>query len=222
MVHSLIASRNLKKKVSGEEASIVNQIESAQISIKEMITNVELSNQDSDQPGGQPSGSQVKAPHAMHTIPGVLEKLGPWFESRLKEKNVSLDVSGASVVHPLSGPADAFVYQVFMNLLSNAVKFTPADGQVCIESGADPEGRIYWSITDPGAGITPEAFTVHTIPQSGTGGERGSGLGLKIVRSFADDNGIEVLWLSKQMGEGRGGFNVPDRGARVVLLQRRT
>lgn len=220
MVHSLIAARNLKKKVSGEDASIVNQIESAQISIREMITNVELSNQDSDQAGQR----QVHAPPVLHTVPGVLEKLGPWFESRLREKEVRLDVSGSSPDHALSGPADAFVYQVFMNLLSNAVKFTPAGGQVQIETSMDPEGRVCWSIIDPGAGITPEAFASQAVPQSGTRGERGSGLGLKIARSFAEDNGIELVWLSRQMvsrGPGIPGLEVPERGTRVVLIQRR-
>ncbi len=105
MVHSLLAARNLKKKVPDAEAAVVNQIESAQISIKEMITNVELSNQDADK-GASP---HVRSPRVPHTIEGVIQKLGPWFESRLREKNLTLQTQKSSHVHTLQASSDVFV-----------------------------------------------------------------------------------------------------------------
>jgi signal transduction histidine kinase len=216
MVHSLLAARNLKKKVSGDEASIVNQIESAQISIREMITNVELSNQELD----MGTSGQVKAPVVAHSVQGVIEKLGPWFESRLKEKQVVLDLSGAAGEHLIQAAGDAFVYQVFMNLLSNAVKFTPRGGVVRIESRAWPDGDVAWMIRDAGVGIGPEVFVAHTTPQPGTDGERGSGLGLKIARTFAEDNGIELVFLSPRLGVRHPRVEWEGPGTCVVLLQK--
>lgn len=217
MVHSLLAARNLKKRIGGDDASIVDQIEAAQISIKEMISNVEFSNQELDATGTP----RVRAPVVEHTVEAVLQKLGPWFESRLREKQVSLDTTGASSEHRLHAAADAFVYQIFMNLLSNAVKFTPVGGKVRIETLLVPGDKVVWMISDAGEGIGSEALLGAPQPRSGTMGERGSGLGIKIARSFAEDNGIEVLWLSRRLGAVDAGLPVPEQGTRVALIQRR-
>lgn len=195
MVHSLLAARNLKKKLQGEEASVINQIESAQISIREMITNVELSNQDLESAQSHP----IRAPMSLHSVDGVLEKLVPWFESRLKEKQVTLDLSCARSEHCIEAASDAFIYQVFMNLLSNAVKFTPTGGTVRVRTERTTHGKVIWSIEDSGVGIGPEAFVSTPVSQVGTAGERGSGLGLKIARSFAAENAIELVWLSSRL-----------------------
>lgn len=216
MVHSLLAARNLKKKVSETEAAVVNQIESAQISIKEMITNVELSNQDADT-GTSP---HVRSPRVPHTVEGVIQKLGPWFESRLREKNLTLNIARSSLEHTLQASNDVFVYQVVMNLLSNAVKFSPPGSTIEFESGRGPSGETLWTLTDSGHGIGPEAFIHHPSPQPGTQGERGSGLGLKIATSFAGDNAIQLVWASQRLEARHPLCPAPERGTRVVLVQK--
>jgi len=216
MVHSLLAARNLKKKVGQDEASIVNQIEAAQISIKEIIANVELSNQDGD----SRAGGAVHAPAVPHTASSVLKKLAPWFESRLKEKQVTLDVAAASDDHRMHAAGDAFVYQIFMNLLSNSVKFAPVGSTVRLETGSVADLGVVWVLSDEGTGISGEAFVSHPQPQVGTQGERGSGLGLKIVKNFADDNGIEIVWCSSRFPARDPRFETPLKGTRVHLIQR--
>lgn len=216
MVHSLLAARNLKKKVPDAEAAVANQIESAQISIKEMITNVELSNQEVD----SALAPHVRSPRAAHSIEGVIQKLGPWFESRLREKSLTLKTSGSSADHTLEASSDVFVYQVVMNLLSNAVKFSPVGSTIEFESGKGPAGETLWMLTDLGQGIGPEAFVSHPTPQPGTQGERGSGLGLKIATSFAADNAIQLVWASAKLDPKHPLCPAPTRGTRVVLIQK--
>ncbi len=215
MVHSLLAARNLKKKVSEAEAAVVNQIESAQISIKEMITNVELSNQEVD--SGQ--AAQVRSPRVSHSIESVIQKLGPWFESRIREKGLSLVIQNSSHDHTLQASSDVFVYQVVMNLLSNAVKFSPVGATIEFESGRGPNGETLWTLTDCGTGISADAFVSHPTPQPGTQGERGSGLGLKIAQSFAKDNSIELVWASPKLDPRHPLCTPPEKGTRVVLIQ---
>jgi len=77
---------------------------------------------------------------------------------------------------------------VLRNLLSNAVKYTPREGAISIVL-KNGKAEIEVSITNPGTGISKENIEkilsetdFYSTP--GTGNEKGSGLGLKLCRSF--------------------------------------
>ncbi len=81
--------------------------------------------------------------------------------------------------------------RVLNNLLSNAIKFTPEGGSVRVEMGPGAGGTLELIVTDTGVGIAREnrealfsLFSPHT--QQGTAGERGSGLGLGIVKKLVE------------------------------------
>ncbi len=90
------------------------------------------------------------------------------------------------------------VRTVLRNLLSNAVKFTPPEGSVEVAvSAADDRVRV--SVKDTGLGMdaaTRDAlFGQGRAPRrTGTAGEKGSGLGLRLCRDFVQRHGggIEV------------------------------
>jgi two-component system, OmpR family, phosphate regulon sensor histidine kinase PhoR len=85
------------------------------------------------------------------------------------------------------------ITQVINNLLSNALKFTPRSGKVhlnCVVNANDPQ-VVEISVVDTGIGIPDdivprlfEKFGKHQ--RMGTEGERGTGLGLPIVKRFVD------------------------------------
>jgi signal transduction histidine kinase len=88
--------------------------------------------------------------------------------------------------------------QIFNNLLSNAVKFTPTGGSVTATVERNSDG-VRVTIADTGLGIPrpdlPHIFDrYYQASTKPTGGERGMGLGLAIVREMIvlHDGHIEV------------------------------
>ncbi len=94
--------------------------------------------------------------------------------------------------------------QIVLNLLSNAQKFTPRGGQVTLTLAAQAD-MLELSVADTGMGIAPEDLKRLGRPyeQAGDAGlrARGTGLGLSLVRSFAELHGGEMI-IESQLGEG--------------------
>lgn len=104
----------------------------------------------------------------------------------------------------------ARLQQIMMNLLSNAVKFTPQGGrvEVTMETVSITEELVTdrYTITDTGIGISEE-FMPHIFEtfsqesRSEAENERGSGLGMPIVKQLVDMMNGEISIRSK-LGEG--------------------
>lgn len=94
---------------------------------------------------------------------------------------------------------------VIRNLLSNAIKFTEAGSEVVLESGV-LNGQVWLSITDQGAGMNNQFIdkVMHGSgygSSSGTSGEKGFGLGLKLCREFVEIN-RGVMTIESNRGAG--------------------
>lgn len=81
---------------------------------------------------------------------------------------------------------------ILRNLLSNAVKFSPRDSTITIDS-SDSSDEVKISFTNPGEPISQETISelfrsqiVKSKP--GTSGERGSGLGLLLIKEYITRN----------------------------------
>jgi two-component system, NtrC family, sensor histidine kinase KinB len=100
--------------------------------------------------------------------------------------------------------ADTFrLESVFANLLNNALKNTPPGGQVTVS--AQPEGTlVHFAVEDTGLGI-PEEYLPHVFEKffhvPGHGQEKGSGLGLSIVKEIIEAHGGKV-GVSSEAGKG--------------------
>jgi signal transduction histidine kinase/tetratricopeptide (TPR) repeat protein len=97
------------------------------------------------------------------------------------------------------------LHTVCRNLLDNALKFTPEGGQVSLIARRDPQG-IDLEIRDTGMGIPAHRleglFTLQRDKSTpGTGGEKGTGLGLHLVHELVHLNGGRI---SVQSMEGQG------------------
>lgn len=97
------------------------------------------------------------------------------------------------------------LYFILRNLLSNAIKFSHMNGEIIIESIILPNDEIQISIRDNGIGISDEnkekLFTFLTKSTLGTFGEKGSGLGLALVKEFVEKNKGRILFES-ELGKG--------------------
>ncbi|MBI5767156.1 MAG: response regulator [Verrucomicrobia bacterium] len=99
------------------------------------------------------------------------------------------------------------VKQILVNLLSNAVKFTPAGGRITVRLGLSADGAaIQFVVSDTGIGIALELqrklFRPFVQIDSRLAREySGTGLGLALVKQFADLHGGSVSLVSEP---GRG------------------
>lgn len=183
VIHSLTALRSIKYRAPGVDRDL-QAIETAQISVKEMLNNVENIESESVTLGHMNESLSLGA---------CLAKILPWLETRLLEKEIHLCTNGVSEKHRLDGHFESVTYQVLLNILTNAIKFSPVQGHIRLSTTVN-DGVTSWIVTDSGVGIDNEELTTVIKPRLGTIGERGSGLGVKIIRQFAEKNHIDVSW----------------------------
>lgn len=95
---------------------------------------------------------------------------------------------------------------ILRNLISNAVKFTPEKGNIEIAATVKDGNEVEVSVADNGTGMNPaaarELFTDHPeAHRDGTGGEKGSGLGLVLCKEFVEKHGGRI-WVESKVNMG--------------------
>jgi len=115
-------------------------------------------------------------------------------------KNIQLLYEGTEDVQAVF---DKNLIEIVMrNLLSNAIKFSKPGGRVVVKS-RDFDGSIELSVTDQGIGMTDNDIlkvyreTEKMESKVGTNREKGTGLGLVIVKEFVQKNNGELRIESK-------------------------
>ncbi|MGE5351126.1 MAG: PAS domain S-box protein [Acidobacteriota bacterium] len=114
--------------------------------------------------------------------------------------------------------------QVFNNLISNSIKFTNFGGAISI-SCTPGKGltNYHFIVKDTGVGIKKEdlgkLFRVDSkFTLEGTKGEKGSGLGLSIVREIIEKHGGEI-YVESEFGKGSEfHFTLPAAAANILLV----
>ncbi|MCH8494189.1 MAG: HAMP domain-containing histidine kinase [Balneolales bacterium] len=88
------------------------------------------------------------------------------------------------------------IAQVLGNLVSNAIKFTQTQGSVTIQAGWSDEfdGFIVMKVSDTGIGIPQSMMSVlfekmGNHQRAGTQGEKGTGLGMPIIKRYVEAHG---------------------------------
>lgn len=104
---------------------------------------------------------------------------------------------------------------VLRNLISNAIKYSYSEGSITIDVEAGNKELIV-SVKDNGQGISPENQQklrdgINGFTTYGTANEKGSGLGLKLVRNFIQLNHGR-LWFESEERQGTTFFfSIPTR-----------
>ena len=95
------------------------------------------------------------------------------------------------------------VRQIVLNLLSNAVKFTAVGEHIGLRAGPQIDGGLAIEVSDTGVGIPADEIADLTKPfiQATGSGNGGTGLGLHLVKTFADLHDAQVD-LQSEVGQG--------------------
>lgn len=131
----------------------------------------------------------------------IAEAKGIHFENQLEED--------------LIGYADLDILEaVLRNLTHNAIKFTPSGGNIIIKAVKEND-TIRISVTDSGVGMNAPQVESLFIPEKmhtnhGTGGEKGSGLGLLLCRDFVEINKGQITVTSKWGKGSTFTFTIPE------------
>lgn len=144
--------------------------------------------------------------------------LEPFWNARRQTVEVQIEPGlGSALVD------SAKLGDILANLIVNAIKFTPDGKTIVVKAGPEGSDRVRFSVSDPGVGIKPEEyrhmfepfFTGYDTMHHSSGDfqfcKRGIGLGLHLVKTFAELHGGTVDCRSE-----------PDRGSTFsVTLPRR-
>lgn len=94
---------------------------------------------------------------------------------------------------------------ILRNLLSNAIKFSETGGTILIHAKIE-NGLLVTKVTDNGLGMDHEKLTsifdeTNLNSSKGTNMETGTGLGLKLCKTFIDALGGKI-WAESEFGKG--------------------
>lgn len=136
--------------------------------------------------------------------------------------NLNMANLGAKSIHVKSAcPGNVKVWgdremisTILRNLVNNSIKFVPSGGDISI-SARKENGKVRIEIKDNGVGMSPEKVkeilsSDELDPTTGTGGEKGSGIGLNLCKEFIRQHGGK---LEIQSEEGKGStfsFTLPE------------
>jgi signal transduction histidine kinase len=143
-------------------------------------------------------------------IDTLLEQSRTLVREKCFKHNIALDFEIAPPVRDLMITADERrVKQILYNLLSNATKFTPDNGSIRVRAQLteDPVPMLEVAVSDTGIGIStehlPHIFDAFYQVHDGLVNKTpGTGLGLCLVRQYAEMHGGSIRVESE--GEGRG------------------
>ncbi len=118
----------------------------------------------------------------------------------------------------------SLVTQVFNNLISNAIKFTNRNGKITISvNPANTSRFVQFNIKDTGTGIKeediPKLFNIDSkFTSEGTAGEKGSGLGLSLVKEIIEKHGGTISVESKFGVGSEFKFTLPIASSNILIV----
>ncbi len=133
----------------------------------------------------------------------IIENAMKFISESIQKKNITLNIS---IEDKLNTYFDKEMLDtIIRNLISNAVKFSYNGGIINIV-GYHKNGSIEFYIEDFGTGIDkdilPKLFTIeNSVSSPGTDDEKGTGLGLTLVKEFLTKNGGTIS-IESVLGKG--------------------
>ncbi|MCE5186325.1 MAG: hypothetical protein LLF76_09395 [Planctomycetaceae bacterium] len=156
----------------------------------------------------------IKVNRQDHSLAMVIRDAAAMITGFAQEKNITVTAPAPILYDQVYIDRD-MISQVVINLLSNAVKYTPAGGQITIDSQVNEnDGQVTVTITDTGVGIPAEAighvFDKFYRVESNNKYAKGTGLGLNLARQIVETVHGGKVFVTSTPGKGSTfGFVLP-------------
>ncbi len=120
------------------------------------------------------------------------------FYEEAAEKHVRLEVSAYPDLTPVKADKRA-LRSILDNLLSNALRYTPRDGEILL-AAEEIKDYVQFTVRDTGRGIEAERLST-IFDRLSTFSEKGTGLGLALVRRLVESLGGQIA-VESRLGHG--------------------
>ncbi|MFK7825585.1 MAG: ATP-binding protein [Oligoflexales bacterium] len=128
------------------------------------------------------------------------------FRDRLDTKNISLFLECSADNPVVLADPIVLTNSIFNNILSNAIKFSPEGGKIKVKISSHSPNKLCMSIQDQGIGIPKSLqnniFSGERVTtRLGTAGEKGTGFGMPLVKTYVERFGGTVVLESTEESE---------------------
>lgn len=141
------------------------------------------------------------------SLTSLLNSIKDLYSQKLKEKGISLNFEFEPEF--LAYADQQMTETVLRNLISNAIKFTPESGLIIVSLDSSGDD-ILIKVKDTGVGMNEnqvsKLFKLEmTHSTAGTSGERGTGLGLILVKELVEKQSGKI-WVESEVNSGSAFF----------------
>ena len=155
---------------------------------------------------------QTLAPYRETKLP-IVTKLSELLDDVLAMFHPRLQVSQIEVRREYRNVGEATIFpselrQVFTNLISNAMDAIGEHGEIRVSIEESPDGMVVVKIADTGCGIPTENQSTIFKPFFTTKGEKGTGIGLWVIKNIIDKVGGKIEVTSSTEGEAGTCFTI--------------
>jgi PAS domain S-box-containing protein len=136
-------------------------------------------------------------------------------------KNIEINVDVKDFLYVQAD--ERLLTQVITNLLSNAIKFSPEGKPIDVRANPFNRELAEFVVKDYGLGISEnnrnKIFKFEKMfSTEGTKGERGTGLGLSLVKEIVEKHGGEIWFYSKENNGSEFHFTIPISHNTILLV----
>lgn len=137
-------------------------------------------------------------------------------------KNIDIKVNISDNIYIQAD--ERLITQVFTNLISNAIKFSREGKTIEIYAERYNDEMVEFIVKDEGIGIIPDNQTKlfrfeKMYTTSGTRGERGTGLGLPLVKEIIEKHNGNIWLYSEENKGSEFHFTIPCASNTILLIE---
>ncbi|MDB5017656.1 MAG: hypothetical protein JWQ84_2488 [Mucilaginibacter sp.] len=140
-------------------------------------------------------------PEKLHLVKGINESLD-LLKANAIQKEIRLE---NDIEEDIYVKADSLMFRsILQNLVTNAIKFTPHGGGKVLVTARPIDSMVEICIQDYGIGMTSQTKNMlfgNLAPVLGTNKEKGTGLGLLLVKDFVTQHG-GTIQVESELGKG--------------------